>query len=68
MLTKRTFIHCSKHFQINHCTMIVVPTWELHEIVMKITRKINALSKTRSFQKNIVRESRTIKYALTNAA
>jgi len=48
--------------------MIVVPTWELHEIVMKITRKINALSKTRSFQKNIVRESRTIKYALTNAA
>jgi len=27
------------------------PLWELHEIVKKITRKINALSKKHSFQK-----------------
>jgi len=51
MLTKRTFIQFeifsnqpikpTKHFQTN----------QLHEIVKKITRKINALSKKRSFLK-----------------
>ena len=43
MLTKRTFIHCLKHYQT---TM-----WKIHEIVKKITQKTNALSKKRSFQK-----------------
>ena len=41
--------------------------WELHDIVKKITWKINALSKKLLF-KNFIGESSAIKCALTNAA
>jgi len=39
--------------------------WELHEIEKKITCRINALSKS-VLSKNVIRESRAIKYPLTN--
>jgi len=58
MLTKRTFLHCFKHFQTNYCGSLMKK---------EITRKINVLPKNRSCQKFYSR-IQCIKYALTNAA